>query len=67
MSDVIVHMRHVRQVRGCSRGARAFCERHGIDWAAFLKHGVPASTLKATGDAMAIRLAETAEREAERE
>ena len=63
MTEVIVHMRHVRSMKGCSRGARAFCERYGIDWPAFLKGGIPASRLRATGDAMAIRLAEIAEAE----
>jgi len=63
MTEVIVHMRHVRAMKGCSRGARAFCERHGIDWSAFLKEGIPASRLRVTGDAMAIRLAEIAETE----
>lgn len=65
MSDVIVYMRHVRQIKGCSRGARSFCERHGIDWSQFLKDGIPASTLRATGDYMAIHLAEAAEKEAQ--
>lgn len=44
----------------CSRGARAFFERHGLDWQRFLREGVSASELEATGDALAHRVAEVA-------
>lgn len=57
---LIVTMTDVRAAKGCSRGARAFCLRHGIDWAAFLKDGVPAERLEATGDAMALNIVEVA-------
>lgn len=63
MSEAIATMRHVRAAQQCSRGARAFFERHGLDWSAFIAQGIPADTLRATGDAMAIRVAEAAERE----
>lgn len=61
-APVRVRMEHVRAVRGCSRGARAFCARHGLDWARFLREGLPAEVLEATGDAMAIKLCEEARR-----
>lgn len=57
---LIVTMRDVRAAHGCRRGAQAFCERHGIDWMAFLRDGVDASVLIATGDAMALNLVEVA-------
>lgn len=57
---VLVRMEHVRAARMCSRGARAFFERHGLDWQTFLKEGVPAESLEATGDAMAIQVVEVA-------
>lgn len=44
----------------CSRGTRAFFERHGLDWNAFLHEGIPGSKLEATGDAMAKRVVEVA-------
>lgn len=59
----IVTMRHVRKCSMCSRGARAFFERHGMDWCEFLKNGLPAEAFEATGDAMAIQVAETARAE----
>lgn len=59
-SDPLVTMRDVRAARMCSRGARAFFERHRLDWAAFLKGGLPASVIEATGDAMALKVAEVA-------
>lgn len=53
---VIVTMRDVRGIKGCSRGARYFCEQHGIDWTSFLENGIDAAVLDATGDAMALKL-----------
>lgn len=58
--DATVRMEHIRQAHLCSRGARAFFKRHGLDWDAFLREGVPASELAATGDALALRVVEVA-------
>lgn len=63
MSEVKVTMRHVRQAAMCSRGARAFFQRHGLDWNTFLRAGLDAKVIRATGDAMATRVAELAEAE----
>lgn len=57
---VLVKMEHIRAARMCSRGARAFFQRHGLDWQKFLKDGLPAEVLEATGDAMALQVAELA-------
>lgn len=57
---VMVKMEHVRAARMCSRGARAFFVRHGLDWERFLREGLPAEQIEATGDAMAIQVAEVA-------
>lgn len=61
---VIVTMHHVRTVPGfsarggyCARGARAWFQRHNLDWFVFLREGIPAETLEATGDGMALALA----------
>lgn len=59
-TDPLVTMAHVRQARMCSRGARAFFRRHGLDWRLFLTQGLPASVIAATGDAMALRVVEVA-------
>lgn len=53
---VIVRMSDIRGIRGCARGARAFCVKHDIDWNSFLERGIDAEILDATGDHMAKRL-----------
>ena len=53
-------MQHVRELGYCAKGARAFFARYDLDWSAFLREGLPASTLEATGDALAIKLAQRA-------
>lgn len=63
--QVIVTMRHVRQAHMCSRGARAFFARHGLDYGRFLREGLPAEQIRATGDAMALQVVAIAEREAQ--
>lgn len=55
-----ITMAHVRKAKMCSRGARAFLLRHGVDWSAFLNHGVDSEFLERTGDAMALRVVEVA-------
>lgn len=57
---VIVRMRHVRMATQCSRGARAWFKRHGLDWTRFLREGIAAEQLEATGDAMAMKVCEVA-------
>lgn len=44
----------------CGRGSRAWFRRHGLDWSAFVRGGIPASKLIATGDALALRVVEHA-------
>lgn len=61
MSDtVLVKMEHVRAAKMCSRGARAFFVRHGLDWERFLRDGLPVEQIEATGDAMALQVVEVA-------
>ena len=57
---MMITMRDVRAAKMCSRGARAFARRHKLDWEAFLRDGVPAESLLATGDAMALKVVEIA-------
>ena len=65
--DVIVTARHVFTVPNfnarpgfCRGGARQWIEAHGLDWREFVRDGIPASTLEATGDAIAFRVVEWA-------
>lgn len=60
MSEVKVVMRDIRAAKMCSQGARAFFERHDLDWGEFLKNGVDVELIEATGDAMAAKVAEVA-------
>lgn len=61
MTDqVMVRMEHVRAAKMCSRGARAFFVRHGLDWETFIRDGLPADKILATGDAMALQVVEVA-------
>jgi hypothetical protein len=59
--QTMVKMSHIREAKMCSRGARAFFERHGLDWQAFLKEGIAADKLKQTGDFMALEVVKVAE------
>lgn len=57
---MIIKMQDVRRAKMCSRGAREFFRRHDLDWAMFLKEGLPAEVIEATGDAMALKVVEVA-------
>lgn len=50
-----VTLADAKAVGYCNRGGRAFAERHGLDWHAFVFDGLPAAALEATGDAMALK------------
>lgn len=63
-SDVIVRARHLDGLY-CRKGARTLAAHLGFDWMHFVQHGVTADKLLATGDAMAIALAEVAIKESE--
>lgn len=56
-------MRHLRALGYCARGSRKFFQRHGFDWADFLRNGIEPDKFHKTGDAMAINAARLAERE----
>ncbi|WP_163836881.1 hypothetical protein [Spartinivicinus ruber] len=58
---MIIRINHIRSALFCSKGARQFFERHGLDWGDFLKHGIESEKLLATGDAMAKQVVDLAE------
>ena len=58
--SVLVKMTHVRQCKMCSRGARTFFERHGLDWQEFIENGMPSEIIEKTGDAMALQVVKVA-------
>lgn len=59
MSKLIL-IEDIRKVKGCSRGARAFFKRHGLDWNDFIDNGIEEEVILATGDAMALDVVEAA-------
>lgn len=61
--ELIVTTTHLFTIRGYSRRvgfcrdkSKAFFRRHGLDWRAFVRDGIPASQLEATGDGLALAL-----------
>lgn len=60
MTEPRVTMADVRARRWCARGAREFCQRHGLDWTGFVREGVPCSVLEAIGDGVGLELAAAA-------
>jgi hypothetical protein len=48
----LVTVQDIRAARYCLPGVRPWFRRHGLDWQAFLDAGIPAETLRATGDAL---------------
>lgn len=66
MTEPRVHMRHVRALKLCARGARAWCARHGVDWAQLRGEGVPVERMRAVGDDYALRAVALAEAEVAR-
>ncbi len=55
-----IYMTDIRKARMCSRGARAFFVKNGLNWEKFLKEGIPEEELLATNDAMAKQVVEVA-------
>jgi len=56
-----VTIQDLRASRLCFQGARSWFRRHGLDWQNFLKEGLDAEILAATGDALALRVITVAE------
>lgn len=59
--DPVILAQDIRATRGCMRGAREHAANIGLDWNLILGGGYKASDFRATGDALAIRVAEIAE------
>lgn len=55
---VMRHHLDEMQPRYCANGARRWFARMGLDWAAFVRDGIDADVLAATGDGMALKLVE---------
>jgi len=66
MTEPRVTMRHIREEHLCASGARFFFNRYGLDWSRFLREGIPADELEATGDALVAGVVARAREEAAR-
>ena len=62
-SKVRVFMPDVRAEKVCAAAAREFWQRQEWDWTDFLTNGIEADKLAATGDPVAIQVAERARAE----
>lgn len=60
-APLIVTLADLRALTWCTRGARAFAERHALDWGVFVREGLPAQVLIDTDDALARALVERAQ------
>jgi hypothetical protein len=59
-----VTIQDLRAARYCLAGVRPWFRRHGLDWQAFLDHGIEVDRLRATGDALVEPVIAAAERRA---
>ena len=50
---MIVKLEDMHAVDFCNRGARSWFGERGLSWSEFVRHGIDAEVLLATGDAMA--------------
>ena len=70
---MIVTLAHLRRVPGfgaqpgfCAQGAREWFAYYGLDWSTFVRDGIEADVIEATGDALGLHLVAFARTEAER-
>jgi len=53
----------MREAGYCNKGGRIFGEKHNLDWAKFVREGIDEEELLATGDAMALKIVESARKD----
>lgn len=61
---VRVYSRHLRKANFCMSGGRQWFANRGLSWSDFLADGIPAETLEATNDEMALVVCKIARDEA---
>lgn len=66
-SGVMVTVAHLREAKLCSRGAKQWFDRNGMDFKAFLIEGLPVETVEAIGDSLGALVAKIARDEAAEE
>ena len=58
--DFLITMDDARQCGYCVKGIRHWGRLHGLDFKAFVREGIPASVVLATGDALGLAIVEQA-------
>ena len=61
MSMKIIHA-DLANLRYCNRGSRQFFDRHGLNWASFLRQGVDMGVIEQIDDEMARAVVREAKR-----
>lgn len=64
---MIITIQHARDAGLCVHGLRHWFERHDLDFRAFLRDGIDADLVLASGDAMVLRVVEYAQAQARRQ
>lgn len=54
MADEIITINDIRRAGHCVNGARSWFSLHGLDFRKFVREGISAETLLATGDQLAF-------------
>ena len=62
--DPRVTLRHMRMAGVCASGGRDWFRRSGLSWELFVREGLPASVIEATGDGIALSVVAQARQEA---
>lgn len=57
----IATINHLKALRYCNNGSRRFFTRYNISWTEFINCGIESEIFRATGDSMAIDLADFAD------
>jgi len=57
---MIIYSSDAKNLKYCSKGIRLFFKKYNLDYKSFLKDGIDAELLIATGDSMAIEVVENA-------
>ncbi len=52
--NLIITIDDVMAAGHCARGTRRWFESYGLDFRAFLRNGIPAREMEATGDALGL-------------
>lgn len=56
MNEKIITMKDIRKAKMCARGAREFFISYNLDYSEFLRNGISASIIEATGDPLALKV-----------